>query len=139
MADLTRRDRRAVSWCCRQPRYRKVGLRRFALFRDSKRDLRAQQWFRWYGAALPLASLWIPFAGDFVSLIASLKDYDPLRFTIAIMVAKLLKSAAIVYSFHLFSSCLAYIFELLKTAAELVCRLTLAAYGISIGRVDPSV
>jgi membrane protein YqaA with SNARE-associated domain len=75
----------------------RFGLRRIVPFQGSERDLRVQEWFRKYGAALLLASPWIPFAGDFVSLIAGLENYDLLRFVTVILAAKILKGAAVVY------------------------------------------
>jgi len=80
----------------------KFGLRRIVPFQDSERNRRVQQWFRKYGAALLLASPWIPFAGDFISLVAGLEDYDPLRFVSVILAAKILKGVALVYFISFF-------------------------------------
>jgi membrane-associated protein len=80
----------------------KYGLRRIIPFHDRERDLRAQQWFRKYGAALLLASPWIPFAGDLVSLVAGVENYDPSRFAIVMLVAKIIKGTALVYFISFF-------------------------------------
>jgi membrane protein YqaA with SNARE-associated domain len=80
----------------------KYGLRRVIPFHDSERDLTAQRWFRKYGAALLLASPWIPVAGDLVSLVAGMENYNPSRFAIVILVAKIIKGTALVYFISFF-------------------------------------
>jgi membrane protein DedA with SNARE-associated domain len=54
--------------------------------------------------ALLLASPWIPFAGDLVSLVAGMENYDTSRFVVIILAAKIIKGTALVYfiSFFLF-------------------------------------
>lgn len=80
----------------------KYGLRRIIPFHDSERDQRVQRWFRKYGAALLLASPWIPVAGDLVSLVAGLENYDSVRFVIVILTAKIIKGTALVYFISFF-------------------------------------
>jgi membrane protein YqaA with SNARE-associated domain len=80
----------------------KYGLRRIIPFHDGERDLRAQRWFQKYGAALLLASPWIPFAGDFVSLVAGVENYDVARFVVVILAAKIIKGTALVYFISVF-------------------------------------
>lgn len=80
----------------------KYGLRRIIPFHDSDRDLRAQQWFRKYGAALLLASPWIPLAGDLVPLVAGVENYNSSRFVVVILAAKIIKGTALVYFISLF-------------------------------------
>jgi membrane protein YqaA with SNARE-associated domain len=80
----------------------KYGLRRIIPFHDSERDLRVQQWFQKYGAALLLASPWIPFAGDFVPLVAGVENYDLSRFAIVMLVARLIRDTATVYFISFF-------------------------------------
>ncbi|HEX7515421.1 MAG TPA: VTT domain-containing protein [archaeon] len=63
---------------------------------------RAQKWFRKYGGALLLTSPWIPFAGDLVSLVAGMENYDAPRFVIIISAAKIIKGTALVYSISFF-------------------------------------
>jgi len=80
----------------------KYGLRRVIPFHDTERNLKARQWFRKYGAALLLASPWIPIGGDFVSLVAGVENYDPLRFVIVILAAKIIKGTVVVYFISFF-------------------------------------
>jgi membrane protein YqaA with SNARE-associated domain len=80
----------------------KYGLQRVIPFLDSERNLKARQWFRKYGAALLLASPWIPIGGDLVSLVAGVENYDPLRFAIVILVAKIVKGTVVVYFISFF-------------------------------------
>ncbi|MEI7827635.1 MAG: VTT domain-containing protein [Euryarchaeota archaeon] len=80
----------------------KYGLRRIIPFHDSERDTRAQQWFRKYGAALLLASPWIPLAGDLVPLVAGVENYNSSRFVVVILAAKIIKGTALVYFISFF-------------------------------------
>lgn len=80
----------------------KYGLRRIIPFHDTERDKRAQQWFRKYGGALLLVSPWIPFAGDLVSLVAGMENYDTSRFVVIILAAKIIKGTALVYFISFF-------------------------------------
>jgi len=49
-----------------------------------------------------LASPWIPFAGDLVSLVAGMENYDTSRFVVIILAAKIIKGTALVYFISFF-------------------------------------
>ncbi|MGZ4904972.1 MAG: YqaA family protein [Halobacteriota archaeon] len=75
----------------------KYGIRRFIPSRDRERMQQAQQWFGRYGAVLLLASPWIPFAGDLVSIVAGIEQYALSRFVVVMLAAKVIKGVALVY------------------------------------------
>ncbi len=80
----------------------KYGVRRFIPSQDRERMQQAQQWFARYGAALLLASPWIPFAGDLVSIVAGVEQYPLSRFVVVMLVAKVIKGVALVYFISFF-------------------------------------
>ena len=80
----------------------KYGIRRFIPSQDRERMQQAQRWFGRYGAALLLASPWIPFAGDLVSIVAGIEQYPLSRFVVVMLVAKVTKGLALVYFISFF-------------------------------------
>ncbi len=80
----------------------RYGVRRFISPRDLERMQRTQQWFGKYGAALILASPWIPFAGDLVSIVVGIEQYPFSRFAIVMLAAKVIKGVAQVYFISFF-------------------------------------
>ncbi len=80
----------------------KYGVRRFIPTTDREQMRQAQQWFGKYGGVLLLASPWIPFAGDLVSIVAGIEQYAVERFVIFMLAAKVIKGVALVYFISFF-------------------------------------
>ncbi len=80
----------------------KYGVRRFIPATDREQMRQAQQWFGKYGGVLLLASPWIPFAGDLVSIVAGIEQYAVERFVIFMLAAKVIKGVALVYFISFF-------------------------------------
>ena len=80
----------------------KYGVRRFIPAADREQMRQAQQWFAKYGGVLLLASPWIPFAGDLVSIVAGIEQYAVERFVIFMLAAKVIKGVALVYFISFF-------------------------------------
>lgn len=80
----------------------KYGVRRFIPSGDRERMQQAQHWFGRYGAVLLLASPWIPFAGDLVSIVAGIEQYALSRFVVVMLAAKVIKGVALVYFISFF-------------------------------------
>ncbi|MGZ4937853.1 MAG: YqaA family protein [Halobacteriota archaeon] len=80
----------------------KHGIRRFIPDADRERMQQAQQWFGKYGGVMLLASPWIPFAGDLVSIVAGIERYAVDRFLVFMLAAKVIKGVALVYFISFF-------------------------------------
>ena len=80
----------------------KYGIRSIIPFRNSEREKRVQAWFSKYGAALLLASPWIPFAGDLVPIVAGIENFNPTTFLVIMVMAKAIKGTAVVYFLSVF-------------------------------------
>ncbi len=75
----------------------KYGLQKLMPFHKEEREKEVHAHFRKYGAALLLVSPWIPLVGDLAPMVAGIENYEAKKFLIVISVAKIFKSAAVVY------------------------------------------
>jgi membrane protein YqaA with SNARE-associated domain len=71
-------------------------LRRL-FYKKPENTKKSQELFKRHGWMAILLSSWIPVIGDIIPMAAGAKRYDLRKFTVAISVGKLTKSAAIVY------------------------------------------
>ncbi len=75
----------------------KYGVQRIIPSHNPGRERRVRDWFNTYGAVLLLASPWMPFVGDLVTIAAGVENFKPSRFLGIMFIAKAIKGAAIVY------------------------------------------
>ncbi len=75
----------------------RYGFQKLIPFHKEEREKEVHAHFRKYGAVLLLVSPWIPLVGDLAPMVAGIENYEAKKFLIVISVAKIFKSAAVVY------------------------------------------
>ncbi len=80
------------------------GIHGFLVERKPKEEKKAQEVFNKYGSAILLLAPWIPFIGDPLMIVAGALKMDFRKFAVLAFVARVIKTAALVFfSIKLFS------------------------------------
>ncbi|VVB68341.1 SNARE associated Golgi protein [Candidatus Norongarragalina meridionalis] len=73
------------------------GIHSFLVKRDPQGEHKAEGWFKSWGSIVLVVSPWVPFVGDLIPVAAGTLEMDWKKFLVLIVIARIIKTAAVVW------------------------------------------